>query len=82
MGVSDEFIHSASFPACGKISIAETYRPTVVTADRGWDRNTTCRRTIKLTGIMLGVNRAFGGASNKLLLLDFLTVHGVVFEIF
>jgi len=44
MGVSDECFRSASFPACGEVSIPETYSPTVETVDRGWDRNTTCRR--------------------------------------
>jgi hypothetical protein len=28
-GVSDQFFHSASFPALGKVSIPETYSPTV-----------------------------------------------------
>ena len=28
-GMSDQFFHSASFPALGKVSIAETYSPTV-----------------------------------------------------
>jgi hypothetical protein len=28
-GVSDEFFHSASFPALGELSIAETYSPTI-----------------------------------------------------
>ena len=28
-GVSDQFFHSASFPARGEVSIAETYSPTV-----------------------------------------------------
>ena len=28
-GVSDEFFHSASFPALGEVSIPETYSPTV-----------------------------------------------------
>src|ERR1700692_4815299 len=28
-GVSDEFFHSATFPALGKVSISETYSPTV-----------------------------------------------------